>query len=491
MGDNQRSARPICLARALFLLLTLLLMRLPPVHPVWAQQPVELLYAADFDDETAPGWSLDSSNEGRWVAQVGELIGKGRAWAVYKEGYHWGGAGSYWYRFQLRYLEGTLHASIRTSEGRRYAIGLRNTDGLLNVELFKESPAGAFVELEPPQVLDFELPNEPPGFWVEIHAEEGRIELYVRDYTQEPVLVGEDDDPLPPGTLAFETLDDGVARINAVEVWGPPGQAGLPDLAILDAVWRLEEDLLVLRARVENQGPVESGPSEVYVELRPPQLGTVEPLPPLAPGQSEDVFLYLEFPQELRGETIGLVFNVDPDQRVEEADEGNNTVRLRGTTDPLEPPEREGLPDLTIADAGWHLKEDQDLLELRVLVENQGEAGSGDSDVYAELPPPGRGTTEPLPPLAPGQSRNVSLNLEFPRELRGETIGLFINVDPGQRVEESNENNNADELKVTTDRPEPPGVPLAPIVAGVAALALGGLIYGLVRALRGKPGTEP
>ena len=80
MGHNRRTARPAAPAPVLFLLLvSILLVHLPPVHPASAQQATELLYAADFDDNMAPGWSLDVSDLGRWIADLGELIGKGPA----------------------------------------------------------------------------------------------------------------------------------------------------------------------------------------------------------------------------------------------------------------------------------------------------------------------------------------------------------------------------------------------------------------------------
>jgi hypothetical protein len=460
------------------------------------------------DGDSLAGWALEQSNQGEWVVDGGTLNGRGHVWATYEEGGNWQRAGAYRYVFRVAYLEGGLHVNVQSSQRGRYAVGLRNADGLLRINLFKESPWGTFTDLVPARDLDFEIANDPPGFQVEIRATEGYVELYVWDYTQKPVLQHRDDDPLPPGTVSFETLEDGIVQIDDLQVWGPAQEEGLPDLAIVDATWRLQEenDLLVLRARVENQGQAESGPSDVHVELLPLQIEDTVPLPGLAPGRSEDVFLRLEFPRELRGEAIELLYSVDPGQRVNETNERNNTVRLQGRTERREPT---GLADLTIVDAEWRLPR-EDLLRLRVRVENEGEGESGESQIRAELLRPGIGEVVPLAPLGSGERRYVSVDLPFPRELYGQMMEIFIEVDPEQWVEESDEEDNSYTVRDRAEPWEPTEAPtrVSPtptprqgdviggvipivIVVVVVTVVVGGLIYALVRVLRPGPRPEP
>lgn len=397
MGENRRCMRyvfPTFLALATVALLGLLL----PCHPLPAQQAEELLHRAGFDvDGSAPGWDLDWwSGGGVWNVDGGTLNGQGNAWAAYEEA-RWGGAGRYIYRFRVNYLAGGLHVNIQAEGERRYAVGLRNENDLLRVNIFKDGP-GAEPGVE---VLlgDFPISQITP-FWVEILVQDGWIGVYVEPYLEEPMLVYEDDDPLPPGVFAFETLEDGVVQIDEVEVWGPPEQEGLSDLIVADVDWQLEDevDLLEVRVRVRNEGQIESGDSDVYAELISLQEGNTAPLPPLLPGQEEDVFINLGYPRELRGEIVEVFIHVDPGQRVDEMDEENNFAGLEVQIRPMDvtdvPSESTDTP--------------------------VSQRGDGDDD--------------------------------------GEGIDLII---------------------------------LLIIIAGVLTLVLGGLVYGLIRALRGQPGPEP
>ena len=275
MGSNHRPTRRIPLCLSLCLTAMLLLVLLSPLLPLpraVAQQPDGLLYASDFQKDEGTGWSLQSSQDGAWVVDAGALNGYGHVWAVYEKGFHWGESGIYTYRIRFAYLEGGLNVNLQVGETGRYAIELQDMDGRLHVGLLREYPSREFVEVIAPRDTGYALADRPDGFAVEVRAGENRIEVTLEGHDHNPTLTFKEPDPLPPGTLAFETYENSATQITKVEVWGPAQQpVALPDLGIADAAWRHDADsgLIELDLRVRNLGKGESGPTGVYAELMP------------------------------------------------------------------------------------------------------------------------------------------------------------------------------------------------------------------------------
>jgi len=353
MGSNHRPTRRIPLCLSLCLTAMLLLVLLSPLLPLpraVAQQPDGLLYASDYQEDEATGWSLQSSQDGAWVVDAGALNGYGHVWAVYEKGFHWGESGIYTYRIRFAYLEGGLNVNLQVGETGRYAIELQDMDGRLHVGLLREYPSREFVEVIAPRDTGYALTDRPDGFAVEVRAGENRIEVTLEGHDHNPALTFKEPDPLPPGTLAFETYENSATQITKVEVWGPAQQpAALPDLAIADAAWRHDADsgLIELDLRVRNLGKGESGPTGVYAELMPAEIGITEPLPALGPGQDTELVIQFELPQNLLGEAVTVFIDLDPEQRVVESNEENNATELRGRVAAPEPTATPQLPTAT------------------------------------------------------------------------------------------------------------------------------------------------
>lgn len=189
--------------RVLLLVTTFLALLAAPCH---AQVREALLYEENFEDEQAQGWELE---EPGWAVDNRMLNGHGHTWARYT-GDSWGDAS-----FYCKLESNGVHVNVRNSETGRYAIGFRERDGTLFLYLFKQLwPDEFFLDLATNETK-YDA-NETHG--VEISTTGGRIQVtvdgtLVLDYT--------DPDPLPPGSIAFETLDDTFAQVDDIVVYGP------------------------------------------------------------------------------------------------------------------------------------------------------------------------------------------------------------------------------------------------------------------------------
>ena len=195
----------------LFCGLAVVLLSLSPF--VLAQAPGEVvLYQEDFDDSQAQGWELESG----WRVAEGALCGEGHQWARFTAG-SWQ---DFRVQFRLKLVRGVIHLNYRTSGPRRYFIGFRQ-EGLY---LSKQTGSDTFEDGMAEQAATYNL-NE----WhqVEIAGQGGHLQVSVDgalalDYT--------DAEPLTQGGIAFETLDDAVACIDDIVVYGPaPTPTPTPD----------------------------------------------------------------------------------------------------------------------------------------------------------------------------------------------------------------------------------------------------------------------
>jgi len=191
-----------------------------------AAQTIIPLYEENFINDQAEGWDL---REG-WVLDGEELIGDGPAWAYYGGG-PWGD-GFHFFEFDLTALsrEGILHAGVQHSEVGRYIIGIEQVDenGLI-VYLEKQYWDGgtqriaAWDSREESQVAyDLKCP-----YHVSVEFGDGNFAVFLRSECEqlilpEPILTAFDNQPLPPGAISFESLEEtDYVMIDNVVLFGP------------------------------------------------------------------------------------------------------------------------------------------------------------------------------------------------------------------------------------------------------------------------------
>lgn len=322
-----------------------------PTLRTLAQEPET--YFEDFDDGEAQGWRLDPN---AWTIANGMLIGSGPGWAVYTEG-NWSDLAL---TFRLRELSGVLRANVRVAGPTRYIAELAYGGEAIIIHLLKQVGPQAFTDpLASGQLmLDARTQEalEAEGLPVRVDAYGGAVDVWIGD---QQIINFDDPEPLPQGTVAFETLEQSRALIDEVGVEGmrterPPYERPTepilpaPDLLIRSlTVDGFEEGslIVILGADIVNRGGAESPETEVLVanEIDPTlqARGVVEPL---LPGGETYIQVALELPDAWRGAQVRFFAQIDPDNRVDEADEGNNFTISSLIDLPAEggPPSEEG-----------------------------------------------------------------------------------------------------------------------------------------------------
>lgn len=149
----------------------------------------------------------------------------------------------------------------------------------------------------------------------------------------------------------------------------------------------------------------------------------------------------------------GILVKVDPENRIPEWNEENNAADRA-----IEVRPRDGLlPDLTFVEGIWfsneHPKEGQ-TINICVVVKNIGEDGASNIDVrFADIY---KGQTsligtKVINHLGPGESAEVCQ--EWKAQPAGEH-NIFVKIDPENKIQESNEENNATDRGIVVDPPE-------------------------------------
>jgi hypothetical protein len=168
--------------------------------------PVGILFHDDFEDGVADGWDLEpgwqviQEDDGNHV-----LSGEGHTWATLERGQDWE---DYTFRSRLKLLAGGIHLNFRLTDTpgglSRYFLSFR--EGALR--LHKEGFARELAISETHHSL---------GSWhdVEIVADGPHLQVYVNGILEIDYV---DDDLIPRGSIAFETLDGSRALIDDVEV---------------------------------------------------------------------------------------------------------------------------------------------------------------------------------------------------------------------------------------------------------------------------------
>ena len=162
------------------------------------------------------GWQLGNG----WTIQGDNLVGKGNSSASYRESCE---EGSLNLEFILRSLEGGLQANINTNGSSRYTIGfVNNGNGSLSTYLLRQvgKIPTSTIQNFPGRSIPYNTTQE---YLVNITSKNQRIQVSLNKAEQKsevtiPVIDYYDSNPLSPGKIAFETLNDSIAWLNNVEV---------------------------------------------------------------------------------------------------------------------------------------------------------------------------------------------------------------------------------------------------------------------------------
>jgi len=187
------------------------------VTAVAAQEAQEvLLYEQGFDEGHAEGWELAP---GWTVTQDGEnwmLVGRGHDWALSHRQY----PGDFRVGFRLRLVQGDVHLVYRLGQTGRYFVGFHEGGSHLSKQYWPDTFVGGLAGSDRAHSL---------GEWHEVEiVGQGALLRFLVDGEAEWEYT--DPEPLLDGSFAFETLDDAVAYIDDIAVYGPaPAPTPTPD----------------------------------------------------------------------------------------------------------------------------------------------------------------------------------------------------------------------------------------------------------------------
>jgi hypothetical protein len=166
-----------------------------------------------------------SSIGDRWTKLDGELVGKGPGWAGYEKSC---GNGTLSLKFNLENLTGGVQANINMNGPDHYAIGFVNMgNSALRTYLLKQVGkisssskqqfSGGAKIYNQTQIIY----NQTKKYQVEVISEDGNIRVFIDKAEQEfgerlPVIDYHDSNPLPPGKIDFETLENSSAILSDV-----------------------------------------------------------------------------------------------------------------------------------------------------------------------------------------------------------------------------------------------------------------------------------
>jgi|GEM_PF-4070100 len=286
-----------------------------------AQSSAQEVYREDFLDGQAQGWELEQP----WVVDGGMLNGRGHTWAVYSPG-RWESA-----RISLRLQTSGLHVNLGYSDVGRYAVSIREENGRLVISLFKQLWPDTFFNNLASRETDFD-PNTI--HFVQMTIAEGRIRVSLN---QQPMIDYVDPDPLPPGTIAFETLDNTYAQVHDVTVVGTRGTETVepvepvpqpqpqPDLTLGRVKWVIDKETrrLLIDGEVRNIGTNRSA-SAMVIAGAPGWRGETA-IGQIPTGGTERFHMAMEIRENLEQKNHRMELIVDPDNRITEAREDNNS----------------------------------------------------------------------------------------------------------------------------------------------------------------------
>ncbi len=174
--------------------------------PAAARENQAVLYAESFEDARPRGWELESG----WAVVEQMLQGQGHQWARPEVG-PWQ---DFRLEFRLNLIQGIIHLVYRLNDAGRYFIGFHQHGSYLHKQYWPDTFLPDLARSEVPHRLD-------RWYRIEIAGQGPRIRFFV-DGVMEWEFT--DPEPLLQGGFAFETLDESMARIDDIVVYGPaPG----------------------------------------------------------------------------------------------------------------------------------------------------------------------------------------------------------------------------------------------------------------------------
>ena len=193
-------------SRFAWVLALLLGLALSPLRLAAQGQGETVLYQENFDDR-AQGWQLDPG----W-----KVVQDGDNWVLAGEGHQWARPGvsypsDFRLQFRLNLLKGRIHLVYRLAEAARYFIGFHEGGSDLNKQYFPDTFQNGLIGSATPHAL---------GTWHQVEiVGQGPLLRFLVDGQVEWEY--SDPDPLLAGSFAFETMDETVAYVDDILVYGP------------------------------------------------------------------------------------------------------------------------------------------------------------------------------------------------------------------------------------------------------------------------------
>lgn len=313
---------------------------------------------------------------------------------------------------------------------------------------------------------------------MDIFTTGGRIQVTVDGML---VIDHTDPDPLPPGTIAFETFNNTFSQVDDIIVISPS----------------TEQDMWTLAGQVyEGEVGEESHPLQgVTVEVN----GSNNPYPDsgilIASTTTDehgwyhlDVFAGYEFysihktdPQghesvgaTTLGGTVRISNWIEYVIPLEEKTLTGNKFWNKGpTTEPITPSTQEE-PDLSILSADYWFEDDGKVLVLFVEIANKGNTVAPATLVYIrDIEHDWLYEYSSVQATDPDETIPVEIWLDIPEELRGTTRTFRVEVDPEDAVREMDEGNNEAEIPIKV--PLNSELPLLRVFVTLGAI--GGIVF--------------
>ena len=258
----------------------------------------------------------------------------------------------------------------------------------------------------------------------------------------------------------------------------------MPDLVISRVRPRIEDERLIAEVTIANGGGAGAVSTLLRMSDKSGQLNAEVRTPPLPGGGEETIELAAHVPERIIGQHIRLEVEIDPNGRVLELDERNNS---RETALALEIESAEKLPDLAIDVSAVEFEPKSRRLAIDAVVYNQGNAEAEETDIsliYGSDSVLGL-TDETSPRLRPDEHRNVVLTRQVQSGMIGRTVHLRARIDASSAIAEISEENNfsrATSVFFAKFEPPPPTIDWRWVAAAAALAAL----VLLVRRFRGR-----
>ncbi|HWQ49585.1 MAG TPA: CARDB domain-containing protein [Methanosarcina sp.] len=214
-----------------------------------------------------------------------------------------------------------------------------------------------------------------------------------------------------------------------------------PDLVILSTDSQVSEDESNITFEVEYSNKGDAPANEFLITIGNPEEGwadTQEEIVKLDSGVSATAKRSVDIPEEQRGKTLAFIAEIDPDNRIDELDEENNLAWTSEVFIPLK-----SKPELTILAANAWVSEDEDTVIISAEIANEGNTSADSFVLSAGNPDEEWADTQiTVRGLKSGENITVEKELEIPNEQREKEFAFRVIIDPENKIEEIDEENN-------------------------------------------------